>query len=84
MHGFALLSDTTTYLIWRIGPRMRIPRPEWHSGVDLCKIPYANFYEKALFVNPTWRLNLVAESNSCLPFARGASIRTFGEPRSLW
>ena len=28
----------------------------------------ANFYEKALFVKPTWR-HLVAECNSCAPFA---------------
>jgi len=28
---------------------------------------------------PTWRLNLVAERNGFLPFARYASIRTFGE-----
>ena len=30
---------------------------------------YANFYEKALFVKPTWRLYVVAERNSFVPFA---------------
>src|SRR5215218_3648850 len=45
MHASAFLSDTTTYSIWRFEPRRRIQRPEWHSGVDLCKIPYANFPE---------------------------------------
>jgi hypothetical protein len=41
-----------------------------------------NFYEKALFVKPTWRPNLVAKCNSCVPFARYASIRTFDKPLS--
>jgi hypothetical protein len=40
-----------------------------------------DFYEKALFVKPTWRLMLsVAEAQLLMPFARYASIRTFGEP----
>jgi hypothetical protein len=29
----------------------------------------ANFYEKAPFVKPTWRLYVVAERNSFVPFA---------------
>jgi hypothetical protein len=46
---------------------------------------YANFYEKALFVKPTWRLLFEAECNGCsLPFARYASIRTSCEPHSSW
>jgi hypothetical protein len=45
MYDVAYLSDTTTYSIWRFEPRRRIQRPEWDSGVDLCKIPYANFLE---------------------------------------
>jgi hypothetical protein len=44
----------------------------------------ANFYEKALFVKPTWRLLLVTECNGFFcPFARYASIRTSCEPHSL-
>jgi hypothetical protein len=43
---------------------------------------HANFYEKALFVKPTWRPNLVAKCNSCVSFARYASIRTFDKPLS--
>jgi hypothetical protein len=40
------------------------------------------FYEKALFVKPTWRLFSVAECNGFrMPYsALCASIRTFGEP----
>jgi hypothetical protein len=34
------------------------------------------FYEKALFVKPTWRLYIVVGCNGFLPFARYASIRT--------
>jgi len=37
-----------------------------------------NFYEKALFVKPTWRLPYGLRNRS-LPFARYASIRTVGE-----
>jgi hypothetical protein len=44
----------------------------------------ANFYEKALFVKPTWRLVSVAECNGFYCPSRYASIRTFGEPLSLW
>jgi hypothetical protein len=41
---------------------------------------YADFYEKALFVKPTWRLLAVAECNGFrMPFARYASIRTVSE-----
>jgi hypothetical protein len=36
MHNFATLSGTTA---------SRIRPVEWHSGVDLCKIPHANFPE---------------------------------------
>jgi hypothetical protein len=44
----------------------------------LCSISYMNFYEKALFVKPTWRPLYMAERKSfCL--SRYASIRTFGE-----
>jgi hypothetical protein len=44
---------------------------------------YANFYEKALFVKPTWRLLLEAECNGFDCPSRYASIRTLGE-LSLW
>jgi hypothetical protein len=37
----------------------------------------ANFYEKALFVKPTWRLVSVAECNGFECPSRYASIRTF-------
>jgi len=40
---------------------------------------FANFYEKALFVKPTWRPSVVAERISFCP-SRYASIRTRGEP----
>jgi hypothetical protein len=43
----------------------------------------ANFYEKALFVKPTWRLLLEAECNGFDCPSRYASIRTLGE-LSLW
>jgi hypothetical protein len=39
------------------------------SEGNLYKIVHANFYEKALFVKPTWRLYVVAERNSFVPFA---------------
>jgi hypothetical protein len=39
---------------------------------------HANFYEKAHFVKPTWRLCIVAERNSFCP-SRYASIRTLRE-----
>jgi hypothetical protein len=41
----------------------------------------ANFYEKALFVKPTWRLVSVAECNGFCP-SRYASIRTSEEPHA--
>ena len=41
----------------------------------------ANFYEKALFVKPTWRLVSVAECNGFCP-SRYASIRTSKEPHA--
>jgi hypothetical protein len=45
----------------------------------------ANFYEKALFVKPTWRLYVVAECNSFECPSRYASIRTLRElTLSLW
>ena len=48
------------------------------TGGRLCTILDMNFYEKALFVKPTWRPSMVAERKSfCL--SRYASIRTFGE-----
>ncbi len=37
--------------------------------------PYTDFYEKALFVKPTWR-PLCGGRICCVPFARYASIRT--------
>jgi hypothetical protein len=46
-------------------------------------VPLANFYEKALFVKPTWRLLLEAECNGFDCPSRYASIRTLGE-LSLW
>jgi hypothetical protein len=48
-------------------------------GVGLCSILYMNFYEKALFVKPTWRLLLEAECNGFECPSRYASIRTLGE-----
>jgi hypothetical protein len=36
------------------------------TGPGLCKILDANFYEKALFVKPTWRLCIVVEANGFL------------------
>src|SRR5215212_171223 len=48
------------------------------KGPVLYRISDTNFYEKALFVKPTWRPSMVAERKSfCL--SRYASIRTFGE-----
>ena len=44
----------------------------------------ANFYEKALFVKPTWRLLLEAECNGFECPSRYASIRTFSEPTPRW
>jgi hypothetical protein len=35
----------------------------------LYSISYMNFYEKALFVKPTWRLVSVAEAQLLMPFA---------------
>jgi hypothetical protein len=43
--GFASLSDTTISCVRSIYSRGRMARPAGHSGVDLCKIPYANFPE---------------------------------------
>jgi hypothetical protein len=45
-------------------------------GPRLCSILDMDFYEKALFVKPTWRLYIVVGCNGFLPFARYASIRT--------
>ena len=47
----------------------------------LFKILHPNFYEKALFVKPTWRLVSVAECNGFCP-SRYASIRTSEEPHA--
>ncbi len=48
----------------------------------LCTILQANFYEKALFVKPTWRLTRGHQAQRFLPFAlcfyshsRGAHTR---------
>jgi hypothetical protein len=41
-------------------------------------IPHTNFYEKALFVKPTWRLCILAERIGFCP-SRYASIRTLRE-----
>ncbi len=49
--------------------------------VVLCRIVQANFYEKALFVKPTWR-PLRGVTRLLCP-SRYASIRTLEEP-SLW
>ena len=43
MHGFASLSDTTIFRIQPVASRRRIVRAAGHSGVDLCKIMYADF-----------------------------------------
>jgi len=50
----------------------------------LCTILDMDFYEKAHFVKPTWRLLSVAEAQLLMQFARYASIRTFGEPTLRW
>jgi hypothetical protein len=42
----------------------------------------ANFYEKALFVKPTWRLYVVPECNGFECPSRYASIRTSEEPHA--
>jgi|SRR5215208_3885839 len=42
-----------------------------------------NFYEKALFVKPTWRPLCVVNATT-LPFARYASIRTLSGSQSLF
>ena len=39
------------------------------TGVRLYRILDMNFYEKALFVKPTWRLVSVAEAQLLMPFA---------------
>jgi hypothetical protein len=39
---------------------------------------YANFYEKALFVKPTWRPHCVVNETSLCP-SRRPSIRTVSE-----
>jgi hypothetical protein len=49
------------------------------TRVRLCRILHTNFYEKALFVKPTWRLVSVAECNGFECPSRYASIRTLGE-----
>jgi hypothetical protein len=56
--------------------------------VSICAGPsessvQANFYEKALFVKPTWRPSVVAERNGFECPSRYASIRTFSES-TLW
>jgi hypothetical protein len=49
-----------------------------------CRMVHTDFYEKALFVKPTWRLPC-GGCNYSVPFARYASIRTLGElTLSLW
>jgi hypothetical protein len=40
---------------------------------------HSNFYEKALFVKPTWRRPRWVVNATALPFARYASIRTVSE-----
>jgi hypothetical protein len=45
------------------------------AGVLPSRILHTDFYEKALFVKPTWRLYLVAERICFRPIARYASIR---------
>jgi hypothetical protein len=41
---------------------MRNRAPSRPDSTGLCRISYTYFYEKALFVKPTWRLLLVAEA----------------------
>ncbi len=43
----------------------------------------ANFYEKALFVKPTWRPLCVVNATT-LPFALCFYPHSVGEPISLW
>ena len=50
--------------------------------VVLSRILQADFYEKALFVKPTWRLVSVVNATADLCPSRYASIRTLGEPTS--
>ena len=38
-------------------------------GTGLCRRLDMDFYEKALFVKPTWRLVSVAEAQLLMPFA---------------
>jgi hypothetical protein len=38
-------------------------------GPELCRILQTDFYEKALFVKPTWRSLSVAEAQLLIPFA---------------
>ena len=40
-----------------------------NMGFRLCKILHMDFYEKAHFVKPTWRLLSVAEAQLLMPFA---------------
>jgi hypothetical protein len=51
------------------------------TGAPICTMLHMNFYEKALFVKPTWRLVSVAECNGFCP-SRYASIRTSEEPHA--
>jgi hypothetical protein len=66
----------------RIGQLDRSNRPSTPRG--LCSpasekyVRQANFYEKAHFVKPTWRLRSVVNA-AALPFERYASIRTVSE-----
>jgi hypothetical protein len=50
------------------------------TGVRLCTILDMNFYEKALFVKPTWRPALCGVNANCLYPSRYASIRTSVSP----
>jgi hypothetical protein len=44
---------------------------------------YADFYEKALFVKPTWRLYLVAE-RICFRPSRAMLLSALSWANSLW
>ena len=45
-----------THKVWScLSSQGGVEYPFWRFRTQLCRVLYMNFYEKALFVKPTWR-----------------------------
>src|SRR5215208_567389 len=72
--GFLTACD---HLLDAQGPKALYPQ---YQTVHGCRLLNMNFYEKALFVKPTWRPALCGVNANCLYPSRYASIRTSVSP----